>query len=195
MIVLVDPGHGGPYPGAVAGGVKESDINLAVALLLRRALTAASPFIRCLLTRDADYALVTTNHIHDINQRAALARTYRADALVSLHCNAAVNTQARGMEVFTSVGQNNSDILADRIIEELKWALPERRFREDLSDGDGDKEVNFNILIKPPCPAVLVEMGFISNDEERAWLLDETTQQGLADAIARGVARFGGCGR
>lgn len=187
--VLVDPGHGGPFPGAVVAGAREAHINLEVARLLVGVLRAAGA--EAYLTRDGDYALFELDRIEDINRRVALSNRYHPHVLVSLHCNAAVSPQARGLEVWTTVGQNNSDKVAQCVINQLKIFFPDRRMRTDTRDGDEDMEKDFNIIKLAPCPAILVEMGFLSNDEERAWLTARPTQIRLAQAAAAALLAWG----
>lgn len=185
MKILIDPGHGGPFTGAVSHGTRESDINLAVAKQVVSYL--GRPGIEAWLTRDADYALHEHDRFSDITLRARMAGQSRADILVSLHCNNYHKASAHGMEVWTTVGQNNSDDVAEHISLALQEAFPEKRFRSDTGDGDLDKEKDFNLIKEAPCKAVLVEMGFLSNDIEREWLKDETNQSAMASAIVSGL--------
>ena len=180
--VWIDPGHGGSQPGAVGPtGVREKDIALAVSRLLRDILV--SPTVSVRLTRDADVDVA-------LAARADMANTWRADAFVSIHCNAAVNRQAHGFEVFTSPGQDRCDVLAEEIIKAVAQAFPALRIRRDMTDGDSDKEARFTVLTRARVPAVLVEMAFISNPAEERMLASADFQRRMAQAIATGVFRF-----
>jgi N-acetylmuramoyl-L-alanine amidase len=185
MRILVDPGHGGHDPGAVnlEVGVQEKDIALRISTALHHALLWAGH--ASMMTRDGDRYLT-------LSDRVALARVHRADAFVSIHCNAAVNRQARGMEVWTSPGDTAADPLATDIGEAMRKALVGVPLRPDWSDQDLDREGRFYVLTMTSCPAVLVECGFISNDEEARWLREESTVRELARAISLGICRWAG---
>ena len=135
------------------------------------------------LTRDSDIDVALT-------ARADMANAWRADAFVSIHCNAATSRDAHGFEVFTSPGQDRSDILAEEIIKAVAVALPTLRIRRDMSDGDSDKEARFAVLTRTRVPAVLVELAFISNPAEERLLNNPDFQSSMARAIATGILRF-----
>ncbi len=161
--VLLDPGHGGKDPGAVSvNGTKEKDITLAVSRKVHGILQALG--IRVSTTRAGDV-------YPTLQGRCALEHELSPAAFISLHCNAAVNRQAKGIEVWTSPGDTAADPLATEIYKSLRRFFPARRRRSDTADGDPDKEGNLYVLKHTHCPAVLVEMGFISNTEEDLWLL------------------------
>ena len=114
-----------------------------------------------------------------------------ADTFVSIHCNSAVSEEANGFEVWTSPGQTAGDDLATCIYQQIMDQFPDRLGRSDYSDGDADKEARFYVLVHTDAPACLVEMAFISNDEEAALLADPDWQDTYARAIARGVTDYG----
>ncbi len=178
---MIPATNGGHDPGAVnlSVGAQEKDINLQVATVLHQALLWAGHSSR--MTRDGDRYLT-------LSDRVALANVQRPDAFVSIHCNAAANKQAVGMEVWTSPGQTAADALATAIGQELMKAFISTPFRRDDSDGDLDKEGRLYVLTQTRCPAVLVECGFISNDEEARRLMEPGTIQELARAIALGIS-------
>lgn len=179
--------NGGRDPGAVGlNGTFEKDIVLAISRLIQRELTTPTTEVR--LTRDTDVLLTLT-------ERARRANVMKANAFVSVHCNAAVNRQAHGFEVFTAPGQNRGDVLAERIIEEVAKAFPAMRMRVDMLDGDRDKEARFTVLTRAQVPAALVEILFISNPTEEALLNDPKFQDDMAEAITNGIARFLGVKR
>jgi len=177
-IVLIDPGHGGEDPGAVAAGVRESDIALDVALRLAQELVDQ----RCvpILTRYRD---ITT----PLAARVETERLVEPDLFVSVHCNAADNQAASGMEVWTSPGETPADRAATAILEALVAAFPGRRVRTDWEDGDPDREARFYVLRRTRCPAVLVELEFLTNPEGRAFLTGPGTRPRIAAALAEGV--------
>jgi N-acetylmuramoyl-L-alanine amidase len=180
-IVLIDPGHGGQDPGAVAYGVREADINLAVAAFLSRSLRAAG--VAALFTRSSDKTL-------SLQRRAEIEHGLKPTLFISLHCNAAASQTANGIEIFTTPGQTAADAAATAILESVQSFFPQARYRTDMSDGDPDKEERFFVLTKTRCPAVLLEMGFLTNPDEAAWLARRETQMQMAQAIAKGILEW-----
>jgi|LGOV01.1.fsa_nt_gb N-acetylmuramoyl-L-alanine amidase len=179
LTVLIDPGHGGKDPGAIsAGGLREADIVSAVGLKVNGILQILGHNSQ--LTRTGD-------SYPTLKARCLVEQTMQPDCFISLHCNAAFNRQARGIEVWTSPGDTAADPLARELFGALKGHFPGRRYRSDHSDGDPDKEGSLYVLKHTDCPAVLVEMGFLSNAEESHWLADEDTQNRMALAIVDGL--------
>jgi N-acetylmuramoyl-L-alanine amidase len=177
-IILIDPGHGGKDPGAVANGLHEAEINLTVAGFLIIALREAG--VTALLTRSRDTDM-------SLRRRADLERALRPVLFVSLHCNAAASPAARGIEIFTSPGQTKADAAATAILDSIREAFPSANYRTDLADGDPDKEERFFVLTMTLCPAVLLEMGFLTNKADADWLAQRVNQMQMANAIARGI--------
>ena len=128
--------------------------------------------------------------LYSLMRRVNIANDAAADLFISLHCNAAENTAAKGMEVFTSPGETGADPFATMIYEELAAMFPDQLQRTDYSDGDPDKEARFTVLMETNMPAVLVEMGFITNWQEEAELCDPKRQAEIAVAIGRAVDRY-----
>jgi N-acetylmuramoyl-L-alanine amidase len=126
----------------------------------------------------------------NLSYRTNLANSWNADIFVSLHCNAATNSRAAGYEVWTSPGNTLGDRLAICLYKQISNEFPDRAGRTDYSDGDPDKEARFYVLVNTDAPACLVEMAFISNDEEAALLANSTWRERYARAIARGVTDY-----
>lgn len=119
--VVIDAGHGGQDPGNLGTGrykKKEKDIALDVALRLGKLITEAYPKLKVLYTRDTDVFI-------GLNERADVANKADADLFISIHCNAAKNTEAAGVETFT-LGLHKND-------ENLQVAMKENQaiFLED----------------------------------------------------------------
>ncbi len=185
MRICLDPGHGGFDPGAVGpSGLKEKDVTLAVCKKLAQYL-AGSCEVR--LTRTEDRALGASEN-EDLRNRVTLANNWLADCFISVHCNSG-SPAAKGMEVFTSPGQGKSDTIAEEIVRAWEAEFPGAVVRKDLSDGDSDKEARYYVLVYTKMPAVLVELGFISNAAEEKLLADPAWQGRAARAIAAGLAR------
>lgn len=185
MRICVDAGHDGVRDCGAVGqrGCLESDITLYAALALKENLQARGHEV--VMTRECN-----DERLYSLMRRVNIANDAAADLFISLHCNAAENTAAKGMEVFTSPGETRADPFATMIYEELAAMFPDQVSRTDYTDGDPDKEAHFTVLMETNMPAVLVEMGFISNWQEEAELCDPKRQADIAVAIGRAVDRY-----
>ena len=188
MKIVIDPGHAGRNvdPGAVnpSSGLQEADVAFAVSQLLALALVQACNEVK--LTR-TEWEQAETD---DLEYRTSLANDWGADVFVSIHCNSAASPDAQGYEVWTSPGDTGGDDLATCIYAQIAMEFPDRAGRADYSDGDPDKESRFYVLAHTESPACLVELAFISSDEEAALLADEKWQGRYARAIARGIQDY-----
>jgi N-acetylmuramoyl-L-alanine amidase len=179
MRIVIDPGHGGSDPGAIGPeGTREADINMAVSSRLAALMVGGGHEI--ILTRNGDTTV-------SLAARADLANARKADAFISIHCNAAVSRQAHGFEAWTSRGQTRADSLASSITSFWSVEFPGHRIRADWSDGDVDKESGFYVLRKTLMPAVLLELQFISHPQWERWLRERENQNRMATVIAAGV--------
>ncbi len=95
--VIIDPGHGGIFPGAICSGVKEKDLNLAVALKLGAMMRRELPDIKVVYTRTKDIEL-SKSLAQDLHARTLIANNAGGDIFISIHANAAKNTSASGTE-------------------------------------------------------------------------------------------------
>ena len=188
MKVVIDPGHAGRNidPGAVNGstGLQEADVALVISRQVASYLLNVGYEVK--LTR-TEWEQEETD---DLSYRTALANDWGADIFISLHCNSAANESAEGYEVWTSPGQTEGDRLATCIYKQIAAEFPDRAGRTDYSDGDPDNESRFYVLVYTDAPACLVEMAFISNDEEAALLANAAWWDRYARAIARGVTDY-----
>lgn len=172
-VVVLDPGHGmnnrgnGRYdPGAIGGGVQEADIVLDQARKIKDILEKDG--YEVLLTR-SDNKTPTT-----LGARSRFSNEHRADAYVSLHCNAA-GPSAEGFEVYGNAA------FAEDIDASLAKHLPAG------TRNRGVKNADFQVLRNTKAPSVLVESGFITNDEDRTYLTDAKpdVEEGIAEAIEK----------
>ncbi len=190
MRILIDPGHGGRFPGAEVGCILEKDVTLDVSVLLRDELVDLGHEV--LMTRDIDRDFgsgyvggMALNA--DLNFRVDMERALNPDITISIHCNAFHDKKAFGFEVFTSPGETKSDKVADKIIHRFHDHFPLRKIRRDWSDGDPDKEARFRLLVGTRGPAVLVELAFLTNDADREWILSEVGQRNAAISLSVGL--------
>jgi len=166
-LILIDPGHGGADPGAVANGLKEKDLNLEISLKLWRFLWEKG-------------FLVSLTRMSDINkslaQRCEQANRLNTGFFISIHCNASVNSEAEGIEVFHFPGSELGKKWAEIILQALSGLG--RKLR-------GVKPADFYVLKHTRCPAVLVECGFLTNPQEAKWLKNSTQQ--ISQALCQGI--------
>ena len=153
-IVVIDPGHGGTDSGAIGiNGIREKDVVFSIAMeILRLNREMFNDSLEIYSTRYTDTLI-------SLGNRTKLAKTLRADAFVSIHCNRAVRREAQGIEVFIKQGNGHSTRLAGSFITGLdkKLGLKNR----------GTKYGNFQVLRETGrFPSVLLELGFLSNIEE-----------------------------
>jgi len=170
--IVIDPGHGGRDPGTSSRtGEREKYVNLAVAREVARRLKGRGFDVR--LTRGDDRFM-------ELNDRAAFSNKFRAARFVSIHSDHCPNPAIRGYSVYVSRSASAGSLATAASISRAmrRTGMPERGLRRS----------NFRVLVRTRCPAVLVELGFMSNSADLAMLLDRGSQQRLAEAIAQGIA-------
>lgn len=174
--VILDPGHGGSDGGAVAEfeGVEviEKDIDAAVTEMVKVLLERDN--IEVILTRDEDVDM-------DLKERTKFANAAGADLFVSLHCNTSEDASASGLECYYEKQGDKGKELAANIMEAASdtGKIETRELRTEMM-----YVVRFTDM-----PAALVEMGFMTNDEELEKLCRASYQQILAEAIADGILK------
>jgi len=187
--LVIDPGHGGRDSGACGHGLRECDINLAVA---QHFADAVLPHVRYVLptrTRDEDVTLA---------QRVNLANGHGPETrklFVSVHCNATPvlspwKGKARGSQAMyyrnDTEGAHLAGVLLDALRREVRvmpWggSLPRQPGLFQRSD--------LYVLRRTNCAAALVEIGFIDHPADAAQMRDEAWQQAVGIALAKGVVR------
>lgn len=133
----------------------------------------------------------------------SLVDKYGEALVISPHCNASTNYgwgNARGFEIFTSRGQDKSDVYADIFLSSIHQAFPDMKIRTDMMDGDMDKEAGFTVItgyklkagkfIKAKYEAILTENLFMDNKEDLELLLDPDFNNKLADAYVKSILKI-----
>ncbi|WP_407306611.1 N-acetylmuramoyl-L-alanine amidase [Desulfosporosinus sp. SB140] len=188
VTIVVDPGHGGPDTGAIGpSGTYEKNNTLAVGLNLASDLRSAGA--RVILTRSTDVspAVGTYSELSDLQARTKLANDQNADLFISLHNDSFSNPSSSGTTTYYSSANpvaNQSMALASSIQGELVKEI-------GLNDR-GTKDAPFYVIKNTKIPAVLVEIGFISNPNEEKLLGSADFQRKTALGIYQGVLKFKG---
>lgn len=181
-VILLDPGHGGNDPGALglSGGVYESNVNYALAYYTKLALESKGATVY--MTRAGDTAL-------ELEDRKAMVRSLKPDLFISIHCNGSTDKNKIGTAVYYY--KPFSFGLAENIYNQLLSVFKNNLYygQSDLYDdiSDGALYYPFSVTRLEDCPSVLIETGYVTNDNECLKLIDATNQQRLASAIAQGV--------
>ena len=214
--IVLDPGHGGKDPGAMAFGLKEKDIVLDIAKRLAPVLKKELGY-EVVLTRKDDTFI-------SLEERTAMANTNNADLFISLHINAHPSAKVRGMETYylnlttnaeamrvaarenaTSTHQMSelqdilSDIMKNSKIDESS-RLAQQVHNSILSEADkkgfaeiknlGVKQAPFYVLIGAQMPAILIELAFISNEKDVDNLKNQTFLEMLTKEISEGIRAY-----
>ena len=174
--VVIDPGHGGPDPGAIGiGGIRETDVVLEVSKKVKKLLSENG--VKVILTRKNEVDL-------DLAPRVSFANNKNADIFVSIHANASRGKRKdiNGLETFYYRGWRGRS-LAKRIQKEILRVSPG-------SPDRGVKQGRFYVIKNTSMPAVLVEIGFLTGRLD-ARRLEKTAHRGrLAYAISKGILSY-----
>ncbi len=212
--IVIDPGHGGNDPGAMAFGLKEKNIVLDVAKRTAKVLTEKN--YEVLLTRKDD------SFLH-LEERTAIANKENADLFLSIHVNAHPQESIKGVETFFLNLATNKEAMrvaarenatSTHNISELQGILVDLMQNAKINESSklagfvqtslvsgllennyetknlGVKQAPFYVLIGAEMPAILAEISFITNPVEAALLIDEKYLQAIAEQIAAGVISY-----
>lgn len=186
-VIIIDAGHGGIDPGANRPGILEKNINLAVAILVKNNLEHHNA--KVILSRaedvdlsdDCDNEKIQGRWRRDLAARVELVDEHQADLFVSIHANVSRSSKRQGAEVYFSANSEESKSLA----EYLQTAL------NSLKNTTNQAMVaDYFVLRRNTIPAVLIELGYITNPQEKELLLDPHYQYELSDAIVKGILDY-----
>lgn len=169
--VVIDAGHGGSDCGAIRNGINEKDITLDV-----------SKKVEALLKKQGYQVTMTrTNDIYvSLADRVAISEKNAPDIFVSIHVNSSTRPEITGIE--THYYHQESLNLAQTVHSSLASKIK--------SNNRGLFKSKFYVINHTTSPAILVEIGFISNDNERAQLVSEKRKQDTANAIVEGINNY-----
>lgn len=201
ITVLLDPGHGGIVNGKYVTPGKRSPVWMDGKQLFEGVFNRQIvDKIKNLLAQEGVPYLDVVDSEEDVPLGVRVKKAnefYKKDSnciYISIHANAAGNGvighPARGFEVFTSVGQTKSDILATLVIDECEKLFTDFRLRKDDTDGDRDREENFYVLKQTAMPAILTECGFMTNWEECKLMMSDDFQWNIAAGHVKAIIRY-----
>lgn len=192
--IVIDPGHGGPDGGASSGEVVERDITLNISHALAKRLEKKGATVVMTRKKEGDalaehapeekFSTLRERKLSDLKLRETIAVEENPDVFISVHVNAIPDSKWRGAQVFYHEGGHPGGEFLAKAIQSSFQSNLKNTDREALSIS------GVYLLKKSPVPSVLVETGFISNDEEKALLVDPKYQEKVADAILEGIQVF-----
>ena len=174
--VVIDPGHGGADSGAIGGGIYEKDLNLDVAKLVQEKLAKKDIYVY--MTRSKDETLT-------LEDRVKYSNEINPDIFVSIHTNSTVKEDSYGVE--THYFKDDSYKLAQTV--HSSFASEKNIKKWDTIDR-GMFKSRFYVINHTEAPAILIEMGFISNLDERSKLIKKGRKEDIADSIADGILEY-----
>ncbi len=212
--IVIDPGHGGKDPGAMAFDLKEKDIVLKVSKKIEKALKKKYRY-EVTLTRTKDVYI-------PLEERTALANTQNGDLFISIHVNAHPDKTKGGIETYFLNLATNADAMRVAALEnatsthnisELQHILTNLMKNSKIDESSrlaqfvqtnlilgveqkyktrdlGVKQAPFYVLIGAEMPAILAEISFITNPGEAKLLQDELYLNKIAEQIAAGIAAY-----
>jgi len=169
--VVLDAGHGGQEPGAIRAGNYEKNITIDITQRVKTYLKQSG--INVIMTREADETV-------SLKQRAAITNTEDPDAFVSIHVNSSENSGVRGLETYYYTPQSKA----------LAQSVHTKLVNYINSQDRGIRTARFYVIRNTAVPAILAEVGYLSNDSERYSILTEERKDATAKAIAEGILNY-----
>ena len=183
ITIVLDAGHGGYDPGANAEGVNEAGLNLAIAKKLESVLVASGATV--IMTRESDIDLASNHEGSvkraDMKKRTEILSREDATLFISLHGNISSDNSCHGSQIYYQIKDQNSKELAI-IIQESLAKITESKYIPVSGD--------FFVLNNSKNIGVLIEYGFLSNNNELNKLLNDKYQEAIAYSIYEGIVNF-----
>lgn len=187
ITVVIDAGHGGIDGGAEVDGIFEKDLNLSLSQHIGEFLSLYN--VDCILTRNDDVLLADEyakkKKQSDLLNRVKVTTSCSNPVFVSIHMNKFPIKKYYGLQVFYSVNNPDSELLAEKIQNNVISNLQNENNRKIKPAGS-----TIYVLDRLECPSVLVECGFMSNESELELLKTNEYRQKLAFVIAQSILEF-----
>ncbi|MBF4501104.1 N-acetylmuramoyl-L-alanine amidase [Savagea sp. SN6] len=175
-IIVIDPGHGGSDPGAISGGANEKSITLNVSKKVADKLRRAGANVHMTRTGDT-YPTLT--------QRTQFAKSKFAESFISIHANSA-SASASGTEVWIDTKFNANGAESRLLAQYVQNKIVQKVNMKDR----GVKDSAFQVLRQNNIPAILIELGFITNSSDRHKMTSEEYTELFAQAIYEGIVQY-----
>lgn len=192
LTIVLDPGHGGADPGALHNGWLDADVNLAVARLLRSALGDLGG--RVVLTRDDDSSVLGPHarENDELQARADVANRARADLFISIHADASSDPELSGVLTFSGPqnGYAAISVRSRRLVarsHQLARAIQRELVAASGQPDHGVRLAPFWVIGEAKLPAVLVEVGFLTNGGDLRRLTDDRSRTQIVAGMIRGI--------
>jgi N-acetylmuramoyl-L-alanine amidase len=173
MRVVIDAGHGGSDNGVVVDDIMEKEITAAISRKVK--FLNRNKSVEIIILRNSDKFISLSDRVEKINE-------LKPDMVISLHANFDQDSTINGFEVFVgekNVENSNSKDIAESMYNSTPKSLSKREV----------KETNLYILNNVECPAVLLEVGFLSNPQDREYLTSQLGQQRIAEMILKNIEK------
>lgn len=178
-LIVLDSGHGGTDEGAKVSSLLEKKITLTTALLTKKHLEEMG--YKVILTRSRDTYL-------SLPRRVVIANKNKASLFVSIHFNASKSKEAKGIEIFYC--NSSKELWRSLASRRLANCILFQLLNQTEAPSRGVKNGNFHVIRETQMPAVLVEGGFVTNQQERDQLKDRKYLNLIAEGIADGIDKY-----
>ncbi len=165
--VVIEVSHGGQDSGTEYDGITEKDLVLTIANKIKEMNTHQD--LNIILTREDDEFM-------ELDRKLEFIQSLKPNYLISLHINSSKDMDANGFELYVNEDHSEKEA-SSKLALTIKNALPKEVKNSQIKSG------NFYMLKNVNCPATLIEMGYLSNDEDRAVLMNAESQNRIARAI------------
>jgi N-acetylmuramoyl-L-alanine amidase len=184
-VVVLDAGHGGYDPGSIgAAGTYEKDITLSLILKVGGILESEYDNLHVVYTRTSDEVAWPSEEAQDLAWRVAIAQSCNADFYFALHLNSSEDCSAQGYYGIC----RNDDTFSQQLLEDI-YAGFESSGWMGKKDTKYTQEIPLYVVDNLACPSTLLEIGFISNEQEEQELSSTFIQNKLARVIAENIAQ------
>ncbi len=171
-VIVIDAGHGGHDFGVNMHGFQEKNISEAIAKKIKEFNKDSN--LEIVLLRDGD-------HFMELSERVSIINNHNPDLVISLHVNTSKNADTNGVEAYIASKKDfykKSKETAEKIVNEISG---ENLLKRKIG------EAPFFVLKNSNCPALVLEMGFLSNNNDREYLISENGQNEIATKILESV--------
>lgn len=183
-VIYLDPGHGGKDPGCIYDGIYEKDINLEITKIIEKKLYEQGAIVYLTRYDDYDLSVNKTNNRKrsDLSRRSNIINTTKPDLYLSIHLNAEGTGLYRGAQAFYTDNNANNIIIAKLFQEQFKKELNSyRKYKKDNT-------LYMEKRIKTP--GILLEIGFLSNYNERYLLKKHEYQEKVSNVIVNTIIKY-----